>query len=172
MTVPVAPLVQRLLVARATVATAESLTAGLVAATLAEVPGVSAVLRGGVVAYSDEVKRTLLGVDCDLLAERGAVDGEVARQMADGVRAQLGTTFGLSTTGVAGPGPSEGKPAGTVFVAVSGPQTGRVRALQLEGDRGAVRIQSVQAVLDLLGEVLDALAALDVADESPSRPLS
>lgn len=156
MTALVTDLIGRLSAAGATVATAESLTAGLVAATLADVPGASAVLRGGVVAYTMEIKVGLLDVNADLLAERGAVDGEVAQQMAVGARARLDATYGLSTTGVAGPGPSQGKPAGTVYVAVAGPASSRVRALRLEGDRADVRARSVEAVLGLLLETLDA----------------
>jgi nicotinamide-nucleotide amidase len=102
--------VDALRAAKATVATAESLTGGLVCATLVSVPGASDVVRGGVVAYAAEVKIAALGVPEVLVAERGTVDADVAAAMAAGVRDRLGATYGVSTTGVAGPGPSEGKP--------------------------------------------------------------
>ncbi|MFF7852462.1 CinA family protein [Streptomyces sp. NPDC007910] len=108
-----------------TLAVAESLTGGLVAAELTGVPGASASFRGSVTAYATALKHELLGVDEALLAERGAVDPEVASQMAAGVRARLGADWGIATTGVAGPDPQDGQPVGTVYVAVAGP-TGTV----------------------------------------------
>ena len=131
-----------------TVATAESLTGGLVASTLVEVPGASRVLRGGVVAYATEVKETLLGVDADLLATRGAVHPEVARQMAERVRVVVGADVGLATTGVAGPDPQDGFSPGTVHVAVVTPEGGSVRTLVLRGNRAAIRCATCVAVLD------------------------
>ncbi|MFE5899705.1 CinA family protein [Streptomyces sp. NPDC056488] len=104
-----------------TLAVAESLTGGLVAAELTGVPGASASFRGSVTAYATALKHELLGVDAALLAERGAVDPEVASQMAAGVRARLGADWGIATTGVAGPEPQDGQPVGTVYVAVAGP---------------------------------------------------
>ncbi|KGN42089.1 competence protein [Knoellia aerolata DSM 18566] len=148
-----------LLVARGwTVGTAESLTGGLVCAALTSVPGSSDTVRGAVVAYATDVKAELLGVDRRRLSEVGPVDALVAAQMALGVRRLLGTDVGLATTGVAGPGPSDGVPAGTVHVAVSGPwgPEPTTRALTLSGDREAVRSSSVVAVLDLLAEALTA----------------
>lgn len=129
------------------VATAESLTGGLVASTLVGVPGASRVLRGGVVAYATEVKETLLGVDADLLAEHGAVHPEVARQMAERVRVVVGADVGLATTGVAGPDPQDGFAPGTVHVAVVTPEGGSVRTLALRGDRAAIRGATCAAVL-------------------------
>ncbi|WP_243744623.1 CinA family protein [Streptomyces hainanensis] len=135
-----------------TVAVAESLTGGLVAAALTTVPGASKAFVGSVTAYATAVKREVLGVDGELLAERGAVDAEVARQLATGVRELLGAGWGVATTGVAGPEPQDGHPVGTVFVAVSAPGSGGVVAqrLMLRGDRAAVRAESVRAVLILL----------------------
>ncbi|MFC8294018.1 nicotinamide-nucleotide amidohydrolase family protein [Streptomyces sp. NPDC057242] len=104
-----------------TLAVAESLTGGLVAAELTGVPGASASFRGSVTAYATALKHELLGVDAALLAERGAVDPEVASQMAAGVRVRLGADWGIATTGVAGPEPQDGQPVGTVYVAVAGP---------------------------------------------------
>lgn len=144
-----------------TLAVAESLTGGLVAAELAGVPGASRTFRGSVTAYATALKHELLGVDAGLLAARGAVDAEVARQMAAGVRERLGADWGISTTGVAGPDPQDGQPVGTVFVAVAGPVAGpgadrsagaevETAALRLTGDRTAIRTASVTAVLELL----------------------
>lgn len=116
--------VLRLLQARGeTLAVAESLTGGLVAAEVTAVPGASRVFRGSVTAYATELKLEVLGVDGTLLAERGAVDAEVALQMAAGVRKVMGADWGIATTGVAGPDPQDGQAVGTVFVAVSGPDS-------------------------------------------------
>ena len=137
-----------------TVAVAESLTGGLVAAALTSVPGASVVVRGGVIAYATEVKTALLGVPADLLARYGAVHPDVAAAMASGVRQRLGATYGAATTGVAGPGPAEGKPQGTVFVAIDGPGGTAGIALELAGDRWQVREGSVRSVLSLLVSAL------------------
>lgn len=136
--------------ADATVATAESLTGGLVCATLVSVPGASTVVRGGVVAYAPDLKSALLGVDPALIAERGTVDENVAAAMALGARDRLVATYGLATTGVAGPDPSEGKPAGTVHIAVAGPGGVTTRLLSLTGDRDSIREGTVAALLSLL----------------------
>lgn len=142
--------VAALLAAGATVAAAESLTGGLVCATLVSVPGASDVVRGGVVAYAPELKTTLLGVDARLIAERGTVDAEVARRMAVAARERLSATYGISTTGVAGPDPSEGKPVGTVHIAVAGPDGVVTEELKLAGDRDSIRSQTVAALLSRL----------------------
>ncbi|MFD3442003.1 CinA family protein [Streptomyces sp. NPDC058685] len=146
-----------------TLAAAESLTGGLVAAELTGVPGASAAFRGSVTAYATELKRDVLGVDGTLLAERGAVDAEVAMQMAAGVRTVLGAGWGVATTGVAGPEPQDGKPVGTVFVAVAGPDgSGKVAALRLNGGRAEIRRESVRSVLELLsGELHENARAQD-----------
>jgi nicotinamide-nucleotide amidase len=138
----------------ATLAVAESLTGGALTATLVGVPGVSEVLRGGVVAYASDVKRDLLGVDPDLLATEGAVHPEVARQMARGAAQRLGATHAVATTGVAGPGPADGRPAGTVHLAVLAAGLVRVRSLRLAGGRPALRAASVDAALALLAGTL------------------
>ncbi|MEU2199366.1 CinA family protein [Isoptericola sp. NPDC019482] len=132
-----------------TLAAAESLTGGLVVAVLVDVPGASAVVRGGVVAYATDLKATALGVDPELLALRGPVDPEVAGQMATGVRRALGADVGLATTGVAGPDPQDGHPPGEAYVAVSTPAGDRVRRLDLDGTRAEVRAAVVRAVLAL-----------------------
>lgn len=133
-----------------TVAVAESLTAGLVAARLADVPGASDVLRGGVVAYASDLKASLLGVDAGLLRRAGAVDPQVATQMARGVRERLGADIGVATTGVAGPDPADGRPPGTVYVAVATDRTSQVLGEHLGGDRAAVRAATVDLALTLL----------------------
>lgn len=134
-----------------TVACAESLTGGLLCATLVDVPGASDVVVGGVVSYATRVKHELLEVDPDRLASHGAVDPLVAGQMAANVNALLRADWGLSTTGVAGPGPSEGKPAGTVFVGVDGPgHREEVAAFAFDGDRDEVRRSTVGAALSQL----------------------
>jgi nicotinamide-nucleotide amidase len=140
-----------LLIARdETIATAESLTGGLVAAALTSVPGSSAAVRGGIVSYATDVKADLLGVPSDLLERHGAVHGAVAEAMAEGARARLGATVGVATTGVAGPDPAEGKPVGMVFVATAGPGGIASRQLALTGDREAIRAATVESVLGLL----------------------
>ncbi len=163
-----ADLVDRLTSSGQTVAVAESLTGGLVAAAFTDVPGASLVLRGGVVSYATDLKAQVLGVDEALLARAGSVDAEVAEQMAGGARSLMGATYGLSTTGVAGPDPVDGKPVGLVYVAVVGPAASRVRALGLAGDRSAIRAQSVQAVLALLAEQLD--VAEELAAQAREEP--
>jgi nicotinamide-nucleotide amidase len=132
-----------------TIGVAESLTGGLVTAALVAVPGASRVLRGGIVAYATDLKAGLLGVDADLLAERGAVDEAVAAQMAAGIRTATGASVGLATTGVAGPDPQDGQEPGVVFVAVSTPVASEVQRLDLDGDRSKVIADSVRGVLDL-----------------------
>lgn len=137
-----------------TLATCESLTAGLVAATIADVPGASAVLRGGLVCYATDLKATLAGVDPQVLARHGAVAEPTVRQMAAGAAARLGSDVGLATTGVAGPDPAEGHPPGHVWIAAALPDATTVRLLDLSGDRAAIRSGTVDAVLDLLAELL------------------
>jgi nicotinamide-nucleotide amidase len=125
--------------ARLTVGVAESLTGGDVCVHLVAVPGSSAVLRGGVVAYALDVKLSLLGVDPGVLDAHGPVSAETAVAMARGVRAALHADVGVATTGAAGPEPHGGKPPGTAFVAVDiGEGEPRVEELHLEGDRRAV----------------------------------
>ncbi|MEU7058708.1 CinA family protein [Streptomyces sp. NPDC046197] len=160
MSSPAAELVRLLTVRGETVAVAESLTGGLVAAEITSVPGASKVFRGSVTAYATELKHGLLGVDATLLAERGPVDPQVAAQMAAGVRKALGADWGLATTGVAGPDPQDGQPVGTVFVAVDGPfgaatgtdPGGKTLSLRLNGGRTEIRMESVRSVLALLLE--------------------
>jgi nicotinamide-nucleotide amidase len=153
--VAAAAVVHSLVDRRETVATAESLTGGLVASTLVEIPGVSAVYRGGLVVYATDLKHALAGVPEDLLAERGPVDPDVALALAAGARDRCGADWGLATTGVAGPEPQDGKPVGLVYVAVAGPDGTTVRELKLEGNRADIRTESVTSVLQLLADRLD-----------------
>lgn len=150
---PAAALVAALTRLGRTMAVAESLTGGAVAAAVVDVPGASRVLRGAVVAYATDLKATLLGVDRALLDRAGPVHPDVAAQMADGARRSLGADLGLATTGVAGPGGQGGHPAGEVHVAVATVQGIRVESLQLGGDRAAVRDGAVRAVLACAFEV-------------------
>jgi len=133
-----------------TIAVAESLTGGMLAAALTAIPGASAAFRGGVVAYATDLKAALLGVPAALLDRHGAVHPDVARAMADGVARRLGTTVGAATTGVAGPDPQDGQPVGTVYIAVSAGGDTTVRSLALSGGRQQIRQATVQRSLDLL----------------------
>ncbi|MDY6055119.1 nicotinamide-nucleotide amidohydrolase family protein [Micrococcus sp.] len=157
-----------------TVATAESLTAGQVAAALADVPGASAVLQGGVVAYQNHVKQRVLGVDAERLRLHGAVDPEVAGQMAAGARRVCRADVGVATTGVAGPEPHQGRPVGTVWVGLSAPaafadaltalveSTGGQWAgeesiavpLRADGGRARIRATATARALELLRRAL------------------
>ena len=136
------------------VAAAESLTGGRVTAALVDVPGASAHVRGGIVAYATDLKTATLGVEADLLAARGAVDPAVAEQMAQGVRRVLRADVGLATTGVAGPDPQDGHPVGTVYIAVATPETAVVSALSLSGTRDEIRTRTVEGVLELARTLL------------------
>lgn len=142
-----------------TVATAESLTGGLVASSLTSVAGASAVFRGGVVSYATEVKRELLGVDGDLLAAVGAVDGQVVGVMAKRARVVTGTDgrdtdIGIATTGVAGPDTQDGHPVGEVFVAVATKSVTRVERFEFSGGRNEIRTSAATAAIELALEVV------------------
>lgn len=154
-----AELVHRLVTRGWTIAAAESLTGGLVAATLVSVPGASACVRGGVIAYATALKHSLLGVDAALLATEGAVHPDVARQMAEGVREAASVDgapadVGVATTGVAGPAPQDGRPVGTVFVAVAAPGGTRVEALALAGTRAQIRAEATRAAIAIAAEAV------------------
>lgn len=155
-----AEVVARLVDVGVSVGTAESLTGGLLCAALVDVPGASAVVRGGVVSYAAEVKQEVLGVPAALVAEHGTVSRECAEAMAAGARRLLAADWAVSTTGVAGPEPSEGQAVGTVHVAVAGMVGGEQitahRALTLNGDRSAIRSATVTEALRLLHDTLPA----------------
>ena len=142
-----------------TLGVAESLTGGALCAELVSVPGASAVLLGGVVAYATPVKHTVLGVDAGTLAQHGPVHPDVARQMADGIRSAVGVDgrqadVGVSTTGIAGPDSPDGQPVGTVHIGVVTPNGSQTRELHLDGDRDEIRARSVSAALGFLLETL------------------
>lgn len=142
-----------------TIGIAESLTGGLVVSSLVAVPGASAFVRGGVVAYATELKHTVLGVDETLLDAHGPVNPRVARQMAEGVRVRLGSAgepcdVGIATTGIAGPDSPDGQPVGTVHLAVATPLGTRVESLELPGSREEIRTESARRALLL---AIDAL---------------
>ncbi|MEF3404166.1 CinA family protein [Agromyces sp. CCNWLW203] len=164
---PAARLISELTVRGLRVAVAESLTGGLVVAELTSVPGASVVVSGGVVAYDTSVKRSVLGVDAELLEAEGAVHPEVARQMADRVRTVLvvdgrPAELGIATTGVAGPTDQDGKPPGTVFVGIA--FDGAVEAIELSvtGSRAEIRAATVQVAIEA--------AFARVEGSSPNQP--
>ena len=140
----------------ATVAVAESLTGGLVCAALTSVPGASAVMRGGVIAYATDLKAALLGVDSELLAREGAVHPDVAVAMARGVATRLDAEYGVATTGVAGPEPQDGHPVGQVYIAVAVGDEVVVRAVSLDPvlGRSGIQAATVVAALQLLNDML------------------
>jgi len=150
---PVAQLVAELTARGWTLGVAESLTGGAVAAEIVSVPGASATLLGGVVAYATPVKASLLAVDAALLDAHGPVHAEVAAQMALGVRDAVQTggrpaDVGISTTGIAGPDSPDGQPVGTVHIGVATPAGARTQEFRFDGDRAAVRAQAVEAAID------------------------
>ena len=133
-----------------TVAAAESLTAGMVTAVLADTAGASGMLQGGVVAYQNSVKADVLGVPADLLAAVGSVDGDVAAAMAAGVRSALGADIGVATTGVAGPEEHDGKAVGTVFIGVATAEGASAFPYSFTGNRADIRGQACGAALERL----------------------
>jgi nicotinamide-nucleotide amidase len=141
-------------------AIAESLTGGMLCSELVSVPGASNTVLGSVVAYQTELKSSALGVNRSLLKVQGAVDPEVAAQMAEGIRSRFSLqlllstdqVLGVSTTGVAGPLEQDGKPVGTVFIAVSGARGVQVWEEHFDGDRAAIRAKTVTAALSHIRE--------------------
>lgn len=134
-----------------TVATCESLTGGLIAATLTEVPGASAVFRGGLITYATDLKNGLAGVPTEVLDRDGAVAESTCGAMARGAQERCQADWALAVTGVAGPDPQEGHPAGTVWVAIAGPNdVVHTELLQLSGDRQRIRHLTTSAVLNKL----------------------
>lgn len=148
-----------------TVATAESLTGGMVAETLTDAPGASLTFIGGVVTYATELKVSLLGVTQECVDRHGVVSAQCAEAMAEGARRLTGATYAVSTTGVAGPGPQEDKPVGTVFVGVAGPEGTSSDELALPGERDTVRRAATGAALS----ALTARLTEGAREESPVR---
>ena len=161
--VQLAQLIGELTVRGLTIATAESLTGGGLVARLVDVPGASHVVRGGACTYAVDTKASVLGVSESQLAATGPVDEQVARQMARGARSLFGADIGLSTTGVAGPGPADGFEAGTVHIACAHPTGAERRLLLVGGGRAAGRAGGSGAALALVRDVLDFAAT--VADD-------
>ena len=157
---PNAALVAALIERGLTIAVAESLTGGQLVAALIDVPGASATVLGGVVAYNTELKHSVLGVSAELLAEHGPVHPEVARQMAAGVRTALAVggkpaDVGLATTGVAGPESQGGQAVGTVYLGLAVGDRVETVALALSGSRSQIRSATVSAaVVEALATVL------------------
>lgn len=149
----VAALVAGLAASGQTVAAAESLTGGLIGATLTQVPGASAVYLGGVVVYQTALKVTLGGVPAELLDREGPVSQSTAEALAVGVRTSTAADWGLAVTGVAGPSSQGGQPPGTVWIGLAGPSGVRSRLLQLDGDREQIRFATVMAALSWLAEL-------------------
>jgi nicotinamide-nucleotide amidase len=158
-------LIARLAAASMTVASAESLTGGLLSALLTEVPGSSAVVRGGLVVYATDLKHSLAGVDQGLLDERGPVDPDVAVALARGVRTACGASIGLGLTGVAGPDPQHGVEVGTWYVALAGVSASGIpierlvthRSDRQEADhatRAGIRSAAVRAAVGLLVDLV------------------
>jgi len=137
-----------------TLATAESLTGGRLAALFTATPGASETYLGGVVAYATELKQALLGVPDEVVERYGVVSAECARAMASGVRGITGATYGVATTGVAGPSEQEGKPAGTVFVGLAGPGLLEAVALELSGDRATITDRTCDEAVSALAAIL------------------
>jgi len=145
--------VMRLLERAETVSVAESITAGGLGHAITTAPGASQVFLGGVIAYSNEVKENILGVDGALINEFSVVSEEVANAMADAVRQKFGTTWGIATTGVAGPGDYQGIPEGTVWVAIRGPVNQSIQ-LQLDSGREAIRTGAISSAIGAFARIL------------------
>ncbi|GGG69441.1 CinA family protein [Corynebacterium pelargi] len=141
-----------------TIATCESLSAGLLAASLAQVPGASAVLRGGLITYATDLKVSLAGVDAALINDHTVVSGQVAEAMAQGARKRCSADYAIALTGVAGPGTQDGHPVGTVWCGIAGPESSRFQKLGgesgLKGSRNEIRASSVDAAIDWAIDVI------------------
>lgn len=138
-----------------TVSVAESVTAGGLGRALTSSPGASAVFLGGVIAYSNEIKVNILDIDRDLITRHGVVSEEVAQAMADSIRRKFGTTWGMATTGVAGPGDLDGISEGTVWIAISGPVNQSLQ-LALDSGREAIQIGAISSAIGTLSRILGA----------------
>lgn len=135
-----------------TIATAESCTGGLIASRLTDFAGASNYFNGGVVAYSNEIKKEILRVKSETLEQFGAISSQTALEMATNVREIFNSTFGLSTTGVAGPSTSENKPVGLVFIAIAGENFAEVKEFHFKGSRSEIKFQAADAAFQILME--------------------
>lgn len=149
-----ANVVKKLKRKKMTLSTAESITGGGLAQAITDIAGSSEVFLGGVVSYSDKSKTTLLGVSSAVLRKQTAVSEEVATQMAEAIRKELKSDFGIATTGVAGPGKAYGQKAGTVWVAIASKRETVTIALALGGDRQAVRNSTIESALATFERIL------------------
>lgn len=149
-------IVESLTSRKETLSIAESLTGGALSSEIVEVPGASHILKGSIVAYSNEIKVRELSVPEKLIEESGVVSEDVALAMANGIKARMATTWAISATGVAGPGAHHGVPAGTVWVAIVGPEIRETVKLALEGDRSTVRRGAVESALGVFARILRA----------------
>lgn len=155
---------------RVGVATAESCTGGNVAARLTAIAGASEYVLGGIVAYANDAKANLLGVSRETLATRGAVSAECAREMAEGARRAFGADFGISTTGIAGPGgATERKPVGLVYIALAAPDGVQTEQFHFPGDRATVIDAATEAALLMLLRGLERHAVSRGVEQSRSR---
>ncbi len=136
-----------------TVSVAESVTAGGLGHALTYTPGASKVFLGGIIAYANSVKENFLAIDPALIAAHTVVSEEVANAMADAVREKFGTTWGIATTGIAGPGDYEGIPEGTVWVAIRGPINQSIQ-LQLDSGREAIRTGAISSAIGTFARIL------------------
>jgi nicotinamide-nucleotide amidase len=136
-----------------TLSVAESITAGGLGSAITTMPGASQVFLGGVIAYSNDVKINILGIDSALIDKFSVVSEEVAIAMADAVRAKFGTTWGIATTGIAGPGDYLGMPEGRVWVAISGPVNQTIQ-LQLDSGREGIRTGAISSAIGTFARIL------------------
>ena len=138
------------------ISVAESLTGGGLAQAFTSLPGSSQIFKGSVTAYQSEIKSSLLKLPVELISEFGVVSEEVAAAMAAGVKDLMGSTWAISTTGVAGPGPADGVPAGTVWVAIDGPISQTLQ-LELSGTREIVRNATIAGAIAAFARILKTL---------------
>jgi nicotinamide-nucleotide amidase len=146
-------IIAQLLARSESVSVAESVTAGGLGHALTGAPGASAVFRGGVIAYSNQIKIQTLGVDAELISRHGVVSEEVANAMADAIRQKFDTTWGIATTGVAGPGDFEGIPEGTVWISIRGPLNQSLQ-LALDSGREAIQIGAISSAIGTFARIL------------------
>lgn len=147
-------LVKKLKRAKKTIAVVESITGGGLAHVITEVPGASEVFLGGVVAYSDSIKRKKLKISSTLLKKESSVSESVVRKMAEEIRSDFGSDYGIATSGVAGPGPAYGKKAGTVWIAIASKKETIAFELAIKGDRSAVRHATIESAIATLERIL------------------
>ena len=151
-----ADILETLIARGESISVAESITGGGLAQALTSLPGSSQIFRGSVTAYQAEVKNSVLKVPAELISEMGVVSEEVAVAMAAGIKDLMGATWAISTTGVAGPGPADGVPAGTVWVAIDGPISQTLQ-LELSGTREIVRNATLAGAIAAFARILKTL---------------